>query len=67
MLYDHPIGQLFVNQPHDSFVTVLVITGVTSNGDQPHGVGLQKLAPQQFIACVRDCKRFDKHLDISDL
>jgi len=50
MLYGHPISLLHVKQPLDSFLTVLGITGVPSRGDQPYSVGLQKLAPQQFIA-----------------
>jgi len=50
MLYGHPIGLLHVKQPRDSFLTVLVITGLLSRGYQPYSVGLQKLAPQQLIA-----------------
>jgi hypothetical protein len=41
---------LHVKQPHDSFITVVVIKGVPSLGDQPNSVGLQKIAPQQLIA-----------------
>jgi len=48
--YDHTISHLHVKQPHDSFRTVIVVTGVPSRGDQPYSVGLQKLAPQHFIA-----------------
>ena len=50
MLYGHLISLLHVKQPHDSFLTVLVITGVPSCGDQPYSVGLQKLTPQHLIA-----------------
>ena len=67
MLYVHPIGQINVKQPHDSFLTVLVVTGEPSNVDQPYNVGLEKLAPQLFIACRRGCQRLVNHLDISDL
>jgi hypothetical protein len=67
ILYGHPISLLHVKQPHDSFITVLVITGVPSRGDQPYSVGLQKLAPKQFIPRVRDCQRLEKHLNVSDL
>ena len=35
MLYGYPVGLLHVKQPHDSFLTVLVITVVPSRGDQP--------------------------------
>ena len=55
MLYDHPISLLHVKQPHDGFLTAL-ITGVPSRMDQPYCVGLQNLAPQQFIARGRDCQ-----------
>ena len=67
MLYDHTISLLHVKQPHDMFLTVLVITGLPSRGDQPYSVGLQKRAPQHFIACDRDCQRLEKHLNVSDL
>jgi len=50
MLYDHPISLLHVKQQHDSFLNVLVITGVLSLGDQPYSVGLQRLTPQELIA-----------------
>ena len=45
MLYDHPISLLHVKQPHDTFLSVLVITGLPSRGDLPYGVGIQELAP----------------------
>jgi len=67
MLYDHPIGQLNVKQTHDSFLTVLVITGVPSCRDQTYSVGLHKLTPQHIIAIELDCQRLEKHLDITDL
>jgi hypothetical protein len=50
MLYDHPITLLYVKQLHDSFISLLVITGVSSRVDQPYSVRLQKHAPQQFVA-----------------
>ena len=65
MFYDHPIGLLHVKQPHDSFLTLLVITGVPSRGDQTYSVLLQKRAPQQFIAGGRDLQELD--LNVSDL
>jgi len=60
VLYFHPISLLLGKQPHDSFLTVLVITGVPSRGYQPSSVGLQKLAPQLLIAAdaiVRDSRK----------
>jgi hypothetical protein len=50
MIYDHPIMLLHVKQPHDSFLTVLVIKGEPSRRDHPYSVVLQKLAPQHLIA-----------------
>ena len=50
MLYGHPIGLLHDKQPHDSFLTVIVITGVPSRGDHPYSGGFQKPPPQHFIA-----------------
>jgi len=67
ILYDQPIPLIHVKQPHDSFLTVLVITGLPSRGVQTYSVGLQKLAPQHLIAGWRDCQGFEKNLDISDL
>jgi hypothetical protein len=66
-LGDHPIILFHVKQPHDSFLTVLVIKGVPSSGDQPYYVGLQKLKPQHLIAQRRDCQGFEKNFDISDM
>ena len=67
MFHDHPIGLLHVKQPHDSFLTAFIITGLPSRGDQPYSVGIQKLAPQNFIACGRDCHGLEKNLNVSDL
>ena len=67
MLYGQTISLLHVKQPHVSFLTVLIITGVPSRGDHPYIVGLQKLAPQQFIARGRNCQTLEKHLNVSDL
>jgi hypothetical protein len=67
VFYDHPIGLLQVKQPHDSFLTVVVITGVPSRGDQTYRVWLQKLAPQHFIARGRHRHGFEESLNVSDL
>ena len=64
MLYDHPISLLHVKQQHDSFLNVLVITGVLSRGDQPYSVGLQKLyctrmrlsGTREKLQCFRSVK-----------
>jgi hypothetical protein len=53
MLYDHPISLLHVKQPHDSFLTVLVIKCVPSRGEQPYSVGLQKLRPTPYCTLTR--------------
>jgi hypothetical protein len=66
MLYDHPIGLLHVKHPHDSRLTVLVITGLPSLGYQPYSVGLQKHVPQHFISRGRDCQGLEK-TPVSDL
>lgn len=50
MLYYHPIGLQHVKQPHDGFLTVLVIACVTSHVEEPYSVGLRKLAPKHLIA-----------------
>jgi hypothetical protein len=50
MLYGKPISLRHVKQSQDSFLSVLVITGVPSDGEKPYSVGLQKLAPQHLIA-----------------
>jgi hypothetical protein len=60
VLYGHPFSLLHLKQPHDSFLTVLVITGVPSRGDQPYSVGLQKLRRNtlfQADAIVRDSRK----------
>jgi len=67
ILYFHPIGLHHVKHPHESFLTVLVITGVPSRGDQTYSVGLHKLAPQQFIARGRDRQGLEENLNVSHL
>jgi len=67
MIYDHPIGQLHLKKSHDSFLTVLVITGLPSRGNQPYSVELQKPAPQHIIARGCDCQGLEKNLNVSDL
>jgi hypothetical protein len=67
VLYDHPIGLLHVKQQHDSFLTVLMIIGVPSLGDQTYSVGLQKLAPQHFISRGRDRQGLEENRNVSDL
>ena len=67
MHYDEPISLFHVKQPHDSYLTVVVITGLPFRGDQLYSVGLQKLTPQHFIACGSDCQSLEKNLNDSDL
>ena len=65
-LYVNPIGLLYVKQSHDSFLIVLVITGVPYCGNQTYIVGHEKLAPQQFITRGRDRQRLEDNLNVSD-
>jgi hypothetical protein len=58
----HLFGLLHFKQPNDSFLTLLVIKGVPSRGDQTYSVGLQNLAPQHFIARGRDSQRLELNL-----
>jgi len=67
MLYDHTIVMLHVKQPYDSSLTVLVIIGLHSRADMPYSVGIQKHAPQHFIACGRDCQGLQKNINVSNL
>jgi len=56
-----------MEEPHDSFLSLLVITGVPYLGDQPYNVGLQEIAPQHFISRERDCHGLEKYINVSDL
>jgi len=56
-----------MKQPYDSFLTVLVITGIPSPDDQTYSVGLQKIEPQKFIAPGRVCPGLEGNLKVSDL
>jgi hypothetical protein len=49
MIYEHPVGLFHVKQPHDSFLTVHVITCVSSLEDQTYSVGLKKMHPNNLL------------------
>ena len=60
MLYGHPIGPLHVKQQQDSFLTVLVITGVSSRGDQTYSIGFKNLRRNTLLhadAIIRDSRK----------
>ena len=57
MLFGQLFGLLHVKEPHDSFLTVLVITGVNSLVDQRYSFGLKNLRRNTLLqadAIVKD-------------
>jgi len=67
VIYDHPIRMLHVKQPHDSFLTVLVITCVNSRADYSCSVSLQKLAPKTYYCTWRNHQGLEENNNVSNL
>jgi len=56
-----------VQEPHQSLLTVILITAVSARGYQTDGARFQKLLSQHLVTGTGDCVCLEENLDISYL